>query len=210
MTLIELKERFQRELGKRELLQQKLSDSKDQLRKAEEEYLDVEQAQLIIQEVAKKTQSELEFHISDMVTAALYNVFDDPYEFKLKFEIDRGKTAAKIKFTRGDIELDPKDSIGGGVFDVAAFALRISTWKLKKPATRPTFFIDEPFKHLNGEDYQERAAELVRKLSDTLGLQFILIVTDKNQLEGVADLIYLFKLKNKISQVKEIKNKKSW
>lgn len=205
MTLSELSDKVQRALGKREYLQISLKKEEKELTDLYKQLKYTEQAQLTIQEVAKKTQSELEFHISDMVTAAMYSVFDDPYEFKIKFEIERGKTSGKIKFVRGDVELDPKDAIGGGVFDIAAFALRISTWKLKKPSARPTFIIDEPFKHLNGEVFQQRAVELVKKLSNKLKLQFILSISDKSRLEEIADKVYRFKLVNKVSSVKELK-----
>ncbi len=206
MNLAELSNQVQKELVKRELLQENFTKTEEELLSLRRNKRNTEQAQLTIQEVAKKTQSELEFHISDMVTTALYSVFDQPYKFQLKFEIDREKTAGKIKFIREGIEINPKNgNMGGGVFDVAAFALRISTWKLKNPPTRPTFIIDEPFKHLNGEEYQQRAAELVRMLSDKLGIQFILVITDKNRIEDIADKVYKFRLVDKITVVREIK-----
>jgi len=88
----------------------------------------MEEALLIAQEVAQQTQEELEFQVSALVTNALASIFPDPYEFKVEFEIKRGKTEAAMFFTRGGEEIDPLTASGGGVVDIAAFALRLSAF----------------------------------------------------------------------------------
>lgn len=201
MTLIDLSNRVQRELGKRDMLKEQLEKVENDLIALKKQMRNTEAAQLTIQEVAKKTQGELEFHISDMVTTALYSVFDDPYEFKINFIVKNNRTAAELKLTRNGMEVDPKDSVGGGVMDIAAFALRIASWKLKNPHSANTIIIDEPFKHLSRGDYEEKAAEIIKMLSEKLKLQFILS-THNDKIENIADKIFKFKLVNGVSIIK--------
>lgn len=201
MTLTDLSNRVQRELGKRDMFKEQLTKAEIDLIGLKKQLRNTESAQIIIQEVAKKTQGELEFHISDMVTTALFSVFDDPYEFKINFIVKNNRTAAELKLTRRGMEVDPKDSIGGGIMDVAAFALRIASWKLKTPKTRNTIIIDEPFKHLSRGDFEEKAAGIIKMLSEKLNLQFILS-THNDKIEDIANKLFKFRLIHGISSVK--------
>jgi hypothetical protein len=201
MTLTDLSNRVQRELGKRDMLKEQLEKAENDLIALKKQMRNTEAAQLTIQEVAKKTQGELEFHISDMVTTALYSVFDDPYEFKINFIVKNNRAAAELKLIRRGMGIDPKDSTGGGVMDIASFALRIASWKLKSPKTSNTIIIDEPFKHLSRGDFEEKAANIIKMLSEKLKIQFILS-THNDKIENIADKIFKFRLVNGVSIVK--------
>jgi DNA repair exonuclease SbcCD ATPase subunit len=202
MNLTELANQVQKELGKREMLQEQLTKANEEITFLIRDRKNTEQAQIIIQQVAKNTQSELEFHISDIVTTALYSVLDEPYEFKVNFLIKNNRTVAELKLLRKGMELDPKDSTGGGVCDIASFALRIAAWKLKTPKVTNTIIIDEPFKHLSRGDYEEKAAEIIKMLSEKLKIQFI-INTHNDKIEAIADKTFKFKLVNGVTVVKE-------
>ncbi|MBT5420357.1 MAG: hypothetical protein HOK80_05655, partial [Candidatus Cloacimonetes bacterium] len=96
-----------------------------------------------------------------------------PYEFELEFVIKRGKTEADLWFVRNDSRLSPMDTAGGGAIDVASMALRIAAWSINKN-TRPVIILDEPFKNLS-ENLQDRAADMLRMLSEKLDLQIIMV-----------------------------------
>ena len=98
---------------------------------------------VIFQLVARETQRNLEYHISNLVSTALSSVFPNPPEFLAEIEIARGKTECQLSFVEFGEKSKPLDSAGGGPIDVTSFALRISYWSLNK--NRPTFLLDETF-----------------------------------------------------------------
>lgn len=136
----------------------------------------ISEAQQIAQGVAATIQQLAHRRISSVVTRCLAAIFgDDAYQFEIRFVEKRGKTEAELILTRDGLELPtPLDSAGGGVIDVAAFALRLSCLILSRPQLRRVLILDEPFKALRGVDYRERVAGMIKSLSTDLGVQFIL------------------------------------
>lgn len=131
-------------------------------------------AQEIIQTVSKTIQENAHSKIASVVSRCLESVFDDPYDFRITFERKRGKTEAKITFVRDENEIDPMTASGGGVVDVAAFALRLSCLMLSVPPVRKTLILDEPFKFVS-QNYRNRIKELIESLSEDLGVQIIMV-----------------------------------
>ncbi len=139
-------------------------------------------ARSVVQIVAEQTQKKLEYHISNLVSMALASVFPEPYIFNLRFVQKRNKTEAELVFTKNGNETDDiLNSGGGGVADIASIALRISLWSIKK--TRPTLILDEPLKFLHSPEYQEKASQMLKEVSEKLGLQIIMVSDQRNILE---------------------------
>ena len=161
----------------------------------------LDKVQRIIQEVAQETQKQLQFHIAGIVTMALEAVFPDPYEFKLEFELKRGKTEADLLFKRDGRRVDPMTASGCGAVDVASFALRVACWSLRRPRSRAVLVFDEPFKNLSA-DLQEKAGEMVKMVSEKLCIQMI-IVTHQQELVEVADKVYRVTKPGKYSIVRK-------
>lgn len=140
---------------------------------AESYYTNALAARTIVQNVAEATQNKLEYHISSLVTAALSAVFPDPYSFELRFVQRRNKTEADLVFIKNGNETDDLlNSAGGGVVDIASFALRVALWSIAK--TRPVLIMDEAFKYLS-VDLQDKASSMLKEISEKLGLQIILV-----------------------------------
>lgn len=158
-----------------------------------------ERAREIIKTVALATQEQLTYHISDVTTLALEAVFNDPYQLQVEFVQRRNKTECDLFFTRDDARMEPLDASGGGAVDVAAFALRIASWSMARPRSRNVIVLDEPLRFLS-EDNQERASQMIKQLSEKLGLQFI-IVTHNETLTAYADRVFQVKIKKGISKV---------
>ena len=177
----DLRETLNKIKGKKEYLLKEMRTIADTIKTCTKQKMDIEEAQLIIQEVAKQTQQELEYHISEVVSTALSSVFDDPYEFKVEFVIKRGKTEADLYFIRRKERVDPLSASGGGVVDVASFALRIALWNLLKGQISNTIWLDEPFKMLSRE-LQPKAGEMIKMLSDKLKIQFIIITHNQDKI----------------------------
>lgn len=150
-----------------------------------------QKAQAIIQEVAKKTQEQLEFHVSELASLALSSVFDDPYRLVLRFEEKRGKTEAALLFARGGMEIDPVSCAGGGAVDVAALALQIALWKLQHPRTAPVLILDEPLTALKGGELPQRGAAIIKELAGQMGMQ-VLMVSHNPELIDEADKVFEF------------------
>lgn len=159
-----------------------------------------EKARRVIQIVAQKTQKNLEFHISQMVSSALAAVWDDPYEFKVRFVSRSNRSECDMFFVRGGKERDPMESSGGGPKDVASFALRIAKWTLKK--NRPTFLLDEPFKYVS-VDLQPKCSQMLRMLCESLGIQ-ILMVSHLPAINTAAEKEFKVTINKRISKVEEV------
>lgn len=166
--------------------------------------LTIEIAQISIQEVAQKTQAELQFFISDMVDAAISAVFpENSYNFKCEFVQRRGKTEADLFLAdaKGN-RIKPSDAEGGGLVDIVSFALRICLWSLTK-SSRATFFLDEGLKFLS-RDLLPKAGELVKELSTRLGLQ-IIMVSHLDELIDMADRVIEVKKVKGVSNVRIVR-----
>ncbi len=81
-------------------------------------------------------------------------------------------------FLRNGQELGRR--IGGGVYDVAAFALRIAAVLLQRPKARRVLFLDEPFRFVSERNLnRERVRDLVTTLARELEFQFIIVTHDR-------------------------------
>ena len=137
---------------------------------------DHEMASAILLNVAKKTQQELAYRLSNLVSTCLSSVFHEPYEFEVSYVDRRGKTEVEFYLTRDGMSLDnPILSVGGGVVDVVAFGLRVSCLCLSTPPLRRVLILDEPFRGVHGREQQEKVGELVNRLSKELNLQCVFI-----------------------------------
>jgi len=147
------------------------------LEKAEKQLSDEVKAHEYIQHVAQSVQQMAHHSISRSVTKCLESIFDDPYEFHVRFDRKRGKTEAHLILTRDGVECeDPLSQVGGGVIDVCSLALRISCILLSKPSRRRLLVLDEPFKNVRGRSNKKRFRDLLQQVADELGFQFILSV----------------------------------
>jgi len=196
----ELRSRIDQEKGKRDEVNRSFLELDSRRKELKKSVRRSEEAQAIIQKVAKDTQSQLEIHISDIVTMALETIFDDPYEFRIEFVVKRNKTECELIFEKDGVKIHPLSASGGGVIDTASFALRIALWTLQTPRSRNTIILDEPFKFLS-KDLLPRACDLLQELQKKLNLQFI-IVTHLDELAECADKTFEVRIKKGVSKIK--------
>lgn len=135
------------------------------------------EAQQLTQQVAQLCQNHAHKQIAQIVSKALEAVFDSPYVFRIIFDRKRGKTEARLVFERDGLEVDPMHQAGGGVIDVAAFALRVAALILSRPKLRKVLVLDEPFKYVSKE-YRPRVRQLLESLSKDLHIQIIMVTHD--------------------------------
>ena len=141
----------------------------------------VAEAQAAAQQLAQQTQQAAHAGLASVVSRCLSAVFDEPYDFRIAFEQKRGRTEARLTFYRDGHEHDPMTASGGGVVDVAAFALRLAALTLAQPPARRVLFLDEPFRFVHSPLYRRRVRQLLERLADDMGVQIIMVT-------GVAEL----------------------
>ncbi|MCP4475372.1 MAG: hypothetical protein GY821_12570 [Gammaproteobacteria bacterium] len=197
--LAQLRSHTEQKKGQKELIENKIQQVQFDIIETTKEIGHSEKALFIIQKVARDTQAELEYHISDVVSMALDTIFDDPYKFKIEFVLKRNKTECELLLEKKGEKINPLSACGGGVIDVVSFALRIALWTLQTPKSRNTFILDEPFKFLS-KDLLPRASELLKELSDRLNIQFI-IVTHLDELSECADKVFKVNIKKGVSKI---------
>lgn len=201
MTLTNLQNKYNQLQGKKDYLEKEIKVLEMKIVKGRRQVTLLEKAIAFVQEIGLKTQQQLQFHISDIVSVALHSVFNEPYTFEAQFEQRRSKTECHLLFERGGSRVSPIDAAGGGAVDVASFALRVVSYCLKP--NRKVLILDEPFRYLS-RDLQSNAGEVLKKLSNDLNLQ-IIMVTHEEQLMDFGDKIFKVSQKKGISKVEEVK-----
>lgn len=181
MNLASIKQKVNSYLSELSLASRQVEEEQTNLLRCEEKLVNAQIAQKICQEVGSGIQQEAHKQISSVVTRCLQAVFeDDSYEFRIQFEQKRGKTEAVLCFVREEIQTDPLNSSGGGVIDVAAFALRLACLLLTRPRKRKLLVMDEPFRFLS-KSYRPKIKVLLETLAKEFSLQ-ILMITHSDEL----------------------------
>ena len=203
MNATALRIKYNQLQGRQAQIQHELTNASEKRITSKRDRVNHDIALAIAREVGLKTQQELEFQISEIVTLALAAIpFKEPYSMGVEFVERRGKIECDLTFVRDGYEMDPLDSTGGGACDIAAFALRVASWSMQRPRTRAVLLLDEPFKNLSA-DLMPYAGEMMKEMSEKLNLQ-IIMVTHEEGLKEAADKMFDVSIKNRVSTVKEV------
>ena len=202
MSLSSIRQQFERKRGSQQQIEKDLKQAIAEKNKIQREIAVSEKSQTIITAVAQATQNELSYRITEPVTLALQVVYPkNPYKMGAKFEIaGRGTTECYLGFERGGHIIKPSDGSGGGPIDIASFALRIGSWSLSHPRSRPCMIIDESFKWVQ-RDKIPLVGQMLKEISDKLELQIIMI-SHMPELIEMADKIIWTKNEDDISSIK--------
>ncbi len=206
MNIQTLKEEIIKRANNKEFIEEEIDTLLFKKRKLKKQKLMKERALELVNHVSLKTQMQLEFHLNEMVSAALNSVFDQEYEFVVKFEKRRGKTECDLFFKKGEHLVDPLRFSGLGASDVAAFALRCAAWSMNKEY-RNTLILDEPFSRLKGEMENIRVIKLMKSLSDKLNLQIICINDERASREDIiegADRVFEVTQRKGVSKITKL------
>lgn len=174
MALADVRAQINKLKARLESSREAVKKARIEVEQAEDHLANTEESRRIIQSVGQALQEEAHQRLAGVVSRCLEAVFDEPYEFRIIFERKRGQTEAKLVFIRDGMEINPMDAAGGGVVDVAAFALRLSCIMLKQPPIRRLLILDEPFRFLSRE-YQPRVRQLLEQLSRQMEIQIIMV-----------------------------------
>ncbi len=202
--LRDLEREITRAQGKREALEETRTKAQARLERAEREIVLLEQASDLTQAATETRKQELNDRVETLVTRGLRAVFGrDDYEFKLNVTLARNMIGvqpvlrSKFGVDRLDLETAISAGHGGGIVDVVSFVLRVVVLSLTRPKLAPVMVLDETFRHVS-QDRLRGVANLLRELSASAGVQFILI-THKPELLDAADVIYRASLKDGVT-----------
>jgi DNA repair exonuclease SbcCD ATPase subunit len=132
-------------------------------------------------------RERLQRRLSKVVSQAVSAVFDEDIKVLIENNTFRGVTSMAIMIEQDGLKTDIFSAKGGTLVDIVAFALRVLMviWS----GLHRVVVLDEPFAHVNGEEYRLRAADLLRELHRQLGVQFIVVAHELEMID-VADVAY--------------------
>ena len=200
-------ERYQRESGQLELLQQQLQTKNSEFQQAQEDIEVWKQVQILLGKVSGYARQQLKMKLERIVTAALQAIYNDDSEFII-YTKDEGKPEARwvTAATRNGMRVyqDPEDGDGGGALDVVCLALKAALLELSRPKPGGPFLLDEPGKMIDGVTVQNLVPFIKGYLKQT-NRQGIMI-THHETLMRVADLGYHVRLREEdnLSEVEEV------
>jgi recombinational DNA repair ATPase RecF len=198
-----IRQELEQRKGARNKVKKDLKNSKKERTRQNLKLQQTEKALEISKQVGLKTQQELEYHINNLVSAAITSVFpDNPYKFRALFIERRGKTECDLMLERDGELVNALNSAGGGVVDVVSLALRIASLSMKSNHIHPVLLLDEPFKHLS-IDLQNRAEQMLYELASKVNIQ---IICNSHTISGIenADRVFQSTIKNGRSIIKQI------
>ena len=206
MNLNQYKTFVKKKLTEKRYIQKEIEALNDKRRKEKIIHLRLSRALVFINDIALKTQQQVEFHIEKMVSSGLNYVFDDQYGFKVNFKLRRGKTECDLFIEKDDYLIDPVNFSGLGEADICGFNLRVVSLNMLK-SLRPVLILDEPFKHLKGEKENKRIIDLMQTLSHELNIQIIMVNDERASREDIiagSDKVFYVKQKKGVSQITEL------
>lgn len=201
-SLQQFSNELQRRIGERDVLWKQQKVHVAQLDEQKEQLVLLEEARGIISKVLLIVHQEATSFVSEVVTQFLAHVFGGEYSFKLVGDVSYNKPALTPVILKGDIEVSPRDEVGGGVLDVVSLGMRLAAWAISAQRTPPILLLDEPGKFLDA-DRIVLFGEALRRIVEQLNLQ-VLLLTHEPALVAIADVSFLVEQKNGISSVKKI------
>lgn len=176
MDLNEIRKKVDDLLSDLKSAKKRCTEERARLTKAEDRLVYVEEAQEIAQQVAEYVQQQAHSQIAGVVSRCLETVFyDDDYGFEIQFVKKRNRTDAILTLTKDGHEItNPLDNDSGAVCEMAGFALRLSCLVLAKPRLRRVLIMDEPFKSMSAQ-YWDNTRLLLDGLSKDFGIQIIMV-----------------------------------
>lgn len=148
----------------------------------------VEEAAAWVEALVEQLQTAAHSRLSVVVSKCLAAVFGDKaYTFRLVFET---KGRVSYQFERdGELYTD-LDQVGGGVLDVAAFALRVAAVCAARPRPEQVLVLDEPFRFVSKE-YRPAVAGLLAAVSAEFGVQIIMVTHAPDLVPATAGVVKL-------------------
>lgn len=191
-------DRLQQYKGTQDALKHDITKISASIKAKQDLSLAIEEANVLIQEVAKESQEKIQIQLTSLVTKAIQTIYPEAgYEFIMKFTSERGQTSVYPTLILGGNELSPLDN-SGGMAEVIAFSLRIALIAIgKKPKV---MLLDEPFTGVSAYRLP-LVKEFIEQMAVDFGMQFV-ITTHLKELTENSDRSFRVYKEGNFSRVK--------
>ncbi|MDO5300932.1 MAG: ATPase [Tissierellia bacterium] len=208
--LLQRKEQFsatlQREIGKRQVLEDELERISGEIQNLEAEEKLLEEVVILLQKTAEYARDQAANQVEELVTRCLAYILENDARFSVEFSESRGLPIAEFfvisDYGDATVKTKPERSRGGGVVDVVSFALRMAFLEIHRPALKGPLFLDEPGKHVS-EDYIFNFGEFIKECAQLFDRQ-IIMVTHNDHLSQMSDRAFRVQIRGGISSVEEL------
>lgn len=200
MSLADLRRRVSTQRTRLLRSEGRLAGLSEEKAKLEVQIAKIESAQEVTREAIKLVQAatearraELKDRVEGLVTNGLAAVFG-PGRYEFGFDVSlKGDRFGMIPLIRSPfyekvLETEVAGGHGGGVSDVVSFILRVVLLALSRPKLAQVMVLDEFARNVSRNRLRNLAG-LIKELSQSAGIQFILI-THKPELLDAADVVY--------------------
>lgn len=148
-------------------------------RKAEFEL--ISKVQAMLQQTANEIQNTLKIFINGMNQQALDITFPG-YSFNMEFTTKNNVSHAGIYVENHGRRQKPMDSNGGGLGNIIAMCSQMGAKKMSH--TRNVILADQPMKDLSKGPKEALAMEMLKTLTEEMGLQYIMISHIDSQIDS--------------------------
>lgn len=201
-----LKEYIARESGKKDKLEEQLSDAKSELIIISNNIELLEKVIILFQKTSEFAREQAKIQIESLVTKCLQFIFETNIEFLIEIEELRNKANAEFYVISENedviIKTKPELSRGGGIVDIVSLALRIAFLQIHKPRIEGPLILDEPAKHVSA-DYIFNVGDFLKQTSEMFNRQ-IIMVTHNQHLSAISNYCYRVELDGSISSVTRV------
>lgn len=182
-------ERLASAMGRKKLLEEQKVFLLKERSKAKKIYKNLIKARWVLTEVTKLTQEMFKEKVESLITMAIRTVFKRDFVFELIMERKRNRFECRPVVKENGCEFDLKFDRGGGLIDIISFVFRVVNWNMEKPRSRNVFFLDEPFRFIGKGKMLARVGEMLKKISDKLNFQVIMVTHDV-EFKKLADKVF--------------------
>jgi len=164
---------------------------KNKLVEKKKHYETVCKVQLLLQNSANEIQNALKIFITGINQQALDIAFPG-YTFNMEFTTKNNVSFAGIYVENHGRKQKPMDSNGGGLSNIIAICSQMGAKKMSH--TRDVILADQPMKDLSKGPKEELAMEMLKTITEDMGLQYIMISHISSQIDS-ADKTITVKIK---------------
>jgi len=154
--------------------------------KAEQELVSRKKVELVVSSLIERMYTQAIGSIEPLLNFGIRSVYPRLIESKVIQSIERGKPTFQIKVVDGGEPVSLGSAHGGGLSQIIGFLLRVIVIILS--GRRRFMILDESFSAVS-RDLQPSLSELIRKVTEDLGFQIILI-THSEDTAFEADKVY--------------------
>lgn len=183
----EIKDHYLLKQGELDMLNKRISNKEEEKTALEENNKTLLLKKMLIEESASEARENGRELLSQISTSFVQSIFSDDTSVELKISSkDTIPTAEAIvlnKCSNDIVEVDPKDSDGGGLADVVSLALFMAVGQTVNDNYAP-YILDEPSKYLSKGEFSEKFADAFKELVEYTGRQVIVSTHDECLLES--------------------------